>query len=123
MKSQPCQSTRTYGVSRARTSKATQMWNHQDDIAEFRPERWLKVNAKGELWFDGRAAPLQTFGVGVRSCYGRKLAYLEMRVIHALIVWNFELLPIPDSLIEWRVQDVLTHQVQNSRVRLAEITI
>lgn len=98
-----------------------EMWNYQDDLAEFRPERWLKANAKGELNFDSRAAPLQTFGLGVRSCYGKKLAYLEMRVIYALIVWNFELLPIPDSLSDWKAQDVLTHQVQNSRIRLAKI--
>ncbi|KAF7191952.1 Cytochrome P450 monooxygenase [Pseudocercospora fuligena] len=64
-----------------------------------------------------------TFGLGVRSCYGKKLAYLEMRVIYALIVWNFELLPVSDSLSDWKAQDVLTHQVQNSRVRLAEVKV
>lgn len=52
---------------------------------------------------------------------GKKLAYLEMRTIYSLIVWNFELQPIPESLLDFKAQDVITHQPQNSRVILKEV--
>lgn len=40
-------------------------------MREFNPERWLVKNEKtGKVDFDPRAAPMQIFGAGVRSCYG-----------------------------------------------------
>lgn len=97
-------------------------WDDSISLEEFAPERWLVKNEQtGETEFDFRAAPMQIFGAGIRSCYGKKLAYLEMRTIYSLIVWNFELLSIPDSLSDLKGQDVLAHQPQNVRIILKEI--
>lgn len=51
---------------------------------------------------------------------GKKLAYLEMRVIYTLILWNFELLPIPEAMFDMKGQDILTRQPQTVYIRLRE---
>ena len=45
-------------------------WNERADMGDFVPERWLFQNEKGVTEFNPRAAPLQSFGLGIRSCYG-----------------------------------------------------
>ncbi|KAF2168160.1 hypothetical protein M409DRAFT_21605 [Zasmidium cellare ATCC 36951] len=96
-------------------------WSKHDDLDQLRPERWLFQNEKGETEFDSRAAPMRIFGAGVRGCYGKKLAYLEMRVIYTLLVWNFHFDKIPDTLLDWKAQDIITHAPQNVRVKLREL--
>ncbi|KXH50180.1 cytochrome P450 [Colletotrichum simmondsii] len=53
----------------------------------FIPERWL-----GDLRFasDSREAR-KPFSFGPRNCIGMNLAYTEMRIILARIIWNFEM--------------------------------
>ncbi|KAF3760190.1 cytochrome P450 [Cryphonectria parasitica EP155] len=60
---------------------------------EFHPERWL-----GDPRFatDNRDI-FQPFHVGPRNCVGRNLAYVEMRVILARTLWNFDLKLAEDS--------------------------
>ncbi|KAG6012615.1 hypothetical protein E4U54_007414 [Claviceps lovelessii] len=71
-----------------------------DDITQFKPERWLKTSsnssttrtAAGEfdnVEFDPNAGPTLAFGAGPRGCFGKRLGYLEMRIMIALLVWNF----------------------------------
>lgn len=60
-------------------------------LHEFSPERWMKQNAEGHDTYDPDAAPINTFGLGPRGCFGKRLAYLEFRLLLTIIVWNFEL--------------------------------
>lgn len=60
-------------------------------LQEFSPERWIKKDAEGHDTYDQDAAPINTFGLGLRSCFGKRLAYLEFRLLLTIIVWNFEL--------------------------------
>ncbi|KAL0933427.1 cytochrome p450 [Colletotrichum truncatum] len=53
----------------------------------FHPERFL---GDPEFASDNRDA-FQPFHVGARNCLGRNLAYVEMRLILARLVWNFDL--------------------------------
>ncbi|KAL7907400.1 cytochrome P450 [Trichoderma velutinum] len=57
------------------------------------PERWL-----GDARFssDPKEA-LQPFSFGPRNCIGKNLAYAEMRLILAKILWNFDISLHPDS--------------------------
>jgi cytochrome P450 len=64
---------------------------------------------------------MQTFGAGPRSCFGQKFAMLEMRIMYALILWNFELMPIEQSLLDFQGEEVLTLQPKNVRVNLRAI--
>ncbi|KAL8942489.1 MAG: hypothetical protein Q9216_001633 [Gyalolechia sp. 2 TL-2023] len=96
--------------------KDSEKWAHED-LGSFNPDRWLVQNEQGEIEFDSRAAPMQAFGAGIRACYGRKLAYLEMRIIYALVVWNLEVLPPPGALFDFKAVDKLSHQPQNVYMR------
>ena len=58
---------------------------HRPD--KFLPERWL-----GEAEFkDDRRNASQPFSVGIRNCIGRQLAYAEMRLTLARVIWRFDL--------------------------------
>ncbi|GKZ77674.1 hypothetical protein AnigIFM56816_011415 [Aspergillus niger] len=60
---------------------------------EFIPERWLpqsKNDPSSPFYHDNRDV-LQPFSVGPRNCIGRNLAYAEMRVILARVLWNFDI--------------------------------
>ncbi|RDW74643.1 cytochrome P450 [Aspergillus mulundensis] len=60
---------------------------------QFIPERWLpaaKEDPSSPFYNDNRAI-LQPFSVGPRNCLGRNLAFAEMRVILARVLWNFDL--------------------------------
>lgn len=48
-------------------------WHENHDLHLFRPERFIRSAAEpeGGESFDARAAPMQTFGAGVRACYGK----------------------------------------------------
>ncbi|TDZ35630.1 Cytochrome P450 monooxygenase aclL [Colletotrichum trifolii] len=55
--------------------------------SEFHPERFLD---DPEFASDNREA-FQPFHVGPRNCVGRNLAFVEMRLILARLIWNFDL--------------------------------
>jgi cytochrome P450 len=69
--------------------------NFRDPFA-YRPERWL-----GDPAFAGdRKDAFQPFHLGPRNCLGRNLAYVEMRLILARILWNFDL-RIAEESVDW----------------------
>ncbi|KAI9875449.1 MAG: hypothetical protein M1830_008463 [Pleopsidium flavum] len=85
---------------------------------EFIPERWLP-SAPAEFASD-RKSVLQPFSTGPRNCIGRNLAYMEMRIILARIVWNFDLELCEESM-GWEKQKVYTLWEKGPlTVRLAE---
>ncbi|KAK4235421.1 cytochrome P450 [Achaetomium macrosporum] len=72
---------------------------HSKSPEFFDPERWLVRHGEtGELEFDGTTFPQLGFGLGVRSCWGRRLAYLEMRIMTAMVVLKFDFGPVPEAL-------------------------
>lgn len=54
---------------------------------EFHPERFLGA----EEFKDDNFAVLNPFGIGPRNCIGRNLAYAELRLILAKLLWSFDL--------------------------------
>ena len=115
----------------SRNSKAqgrVRVWD-PEDIREFKPERWLvpsaaaagpdgeKVGGEG-VEFDASAGPALAFGLGVRGCFGRRLAYVELRTMLTLIVWRFVLEPTPEVLSTSHVTDGLTHKPAQAYVKL-----
>ncbi|KAF3015244.1 hypothetical protein E8E14_001181 [Neopestalotiopsis sp. 37M] len=70
--------------------------DHWTKPMEFHPERFL-----GDPNFkDDKLDAMQPFSVGPRNCIGRNLAYAEMRLILAKIVYNFDL-KIADDSLRW----------------------
>ncbi|KAF4873653.1 Cytochrome P450 monooxygenase TRI13 [Colletotrichum siamense] len=72
----------------------------------FIPERWLKPGPNGDE-FDPQAGPFMSFSNGVRGCFGRRLAYIEFRILVVLTIWNLELCQVPESLQTFDAVDSL----------------
>jgi len=56
---------------------------------DFIPQRWLP-EAEKEFAEDNKHI-LQPFSFGPRNCVGKNLAYHEMRLVLATVLWNFDL--------------------------------
>ncbi|MCJ1442591.1 MAG: hypothetical protein MMC23_003087 [Stictis urceolatum] len=83
--------------------------------AHFHPERFL-----GDPKFaQDRLDALQPFHIGPRNCLGRNLAYSEMRLILARMVYNFDM-RLDESSIGWiKQRNYLLWQKGPLRVHLA----
>lgn len=90
------------------------------DTAAFVPERWLAKAADGKEVFDATRGRNMIFSLGPRGCYGRRLAYVEFRMLVVLVVWNFQLRELPAELNTAKAYDKLTRQPQDCYVRLSE---
>ncbi|KAI6358788.1 hypothetical protein MCOR25_007224 [Pyricularia grisea] len=75
----------------------------------FEPERWLPQNNGGDgggrgaavrpaKYDDDARGVLKPFSTGPRNCIGKHLAYAEIRVILAKILWEFDLTLMPESI-------------------------
>ena len=63
--------------------------------AEFSPERWLEsanYHPSSPFASDKRDA-FQPFGMGPRKCLGQVMAWAEMRLILARLLWTFDIKP------------------------------
>ncbi|KAL6856809.1 cytochrome P450 [Trichoderma novae-zelandiae] len=69
---------------------------HFHDAEAFIPQRWL-----GDTRFESdKRDAFMPFSVGPRNCIGRNLAYSEMRLILARVVWNFEI-KLAEESVGW----------------------
>lgn len=93
------------------------------DIALFQPDRWMAggPDKNGGKSFDPTAGPQLAFGLGTRGCYGKRLVYLEMRILLTLVVWNFDLLACPAGLSGYQASLITTNEPQQCYVRLREV--
>ncbi|KZL64524.1 cytochrome P450 [Colletotrichum tofieldiae] len=106
----------------AAKERGTRSWP-VDDVGVFRPERWLVLDQEtGKEAYDATAGPTIPFGLGTRGCFGRKLAYLEMRLLVTLIIWNFELLPCDEEISSYEQVEGITSRPKQCYVRLGKIT-
>ena len=82
------------------------------DADTFAPERWLRKN-------DAKAAeavrrfPVHTldayqpFGIGPRNCLGQALAWVEMRLFLAMLLWKYDLeVPAGEDASSWMDQKI-----------------
>ena len=77
-------------------------------VAEFIPERWLPENTEepGSPFYHDERAVHKPFGYGPRDCIGRNLAYHEMRLILAKILWHFDL-ELSENCCNWDRQRII----------------
>ncbi|KAK8018796.1 hypothetical protein PG991_007986 [Apiospora marii] len=61
---------------------------HFHEPNAFRPERWMGEDEKYAQDHLNASLP---FGTGPRVCIGRNLAYMEMRLITANLLWHFDI--------------------------------
>ncbi|KAG6039833.1 hypothetical protein E4U41_002036 [Claviceps citrina] len=98
----------------------------EDEVTHFKPERWLKmrdstrtgVDEFDNLEHDCNAGPMLTFGAGPRGCFGKRLAHLEMKIMIALLVWNFSFQKCAEHLSIYVEHDELTCMPARCYVKL-----
>ncbi|KAF2806011.1 cytochrome P450 [Mytilinidion resinicola] len=104
-------------------------WDETRDMFTFEPERWLRKKEDAStttttteedagVEFNANAAPQAAFGMGLRGCWGRKLAYVELRMIVSLVVWHFDLLAVPPALAYPSATLSIIHRADECYVRL-----
>ncbi|KAG8954873.1 hypothetical protein FRC04_010356 [Tulasnella sp. 424] len=77
------------------------LWKTPTD--KFEPERWIAINEEtGEKTFNPRAGYSFPFGVGLRSCAGKQLAVLELKIYIATLNLAFFLSEVPKELSSHR---------------------
>ncbi|RYP50518.1 hypothetical protein DL768_003971 [Monosporascus sp. mg162] len=95
------------------------------EMSVFNPDGWI-VSGDGSdseknSHFDASAGPQLAFGLGTRGCYGKRLVYLEMRIVLTLVAWNFELLQCLSSLSRYNAELIITNEPIQCDVRLHQI--
>jgi cytochrome P450 len=95
----------------------------EQDMKAFRPERWLTRGANGKDEFDSQAGPHLAFGLGPRGCYGRRLAYLQMRIVLVMMIWNFEFKETPAAVSSWAAANRLARHPQQCYVQLERVKL
>jgi cytochrome P450 len=113
------ESTRS-GSSQDNKHRVIPTWD-SSDIGVFKPERWIKIDADGNETFDKYAGTSMQFGAGLRGCFGKNLANLEIRILIAVLIWTFELQSVPERLRGHEAFDSLTHKPKKCYLRLREV--
>lgn len=88
------------------------------DLEVFDPERWLVRDDKGNLKFDGSSYPQLAFGLGIRACWGRRLAMVEMRIMTTLMVLKFDLKDVPMELASHEAKYDISYRAQKGYLNL-----
>lgn len=92
-----------------------------EGMGRFQPERWLVRTEIGGEAFDSSAGPTIPFGLGLRGCFGRRLAYMELKLLVTLLVWTFEFLPCPEELSSYENIEGLTRKPVQCYINLKVI--
>lgn len=116
------------------------------DIGTFEPRRWLvKDDKTGEDVFSAYALPNISFGGGYRGCSGtsfsnqqldipilrnanrcclrsgRKLAYMEFRIVVTLLILNLEFLELPEDFKSMSATEKIFRRPDKPFARLREL--
>lgn len=105
------------------TKERVPQWD--DDVEQYKPERWLntirKPDGSEEIVLNSHAGPNLAFGAGPRSCFGKKLAYLQLRTVMALLIWNFKFLEVDEDLNGPGITERMVNLPTDCFVRLQKI--
>jgi cytochrome P450 len=112
---------RSPGARQAGKAALTGAWS-DDDLHLFRPERWLQTDpATEKVSFNSMAGPSLAFGMGLRGCFGKKLAMQMLKIQFALLIWHFELLPVAKKLNSYEAVQKFAREPVQCYVRLREV--
>ncbi|KAF2183916.1 cytochrome P450 ClCP1 [Zopfia rhizophila CBS 207.26] len=85
---------------------------------KFAPERWIegvavKEGEKLSPYASDRRDAFYPFSLGPRNCPGQHLAWMEMRILLARLLWKFEFgVPEGKHFMEWTQQKIFWHWQQ-----------
>ncbi|KAH7110274.1 hypothetical protein EDB81DRAFT_863138 [Dactylonectria macrodidyma] len=75
-----------------------------------------------EAVFDQQAGPFLAFSSGKRGCWGKRLAYLELKLVGTLLLWNFDFERTPEPMNSWKLEEDIFVKPKVCCVRLSNIT-
>ncbi|KAF8780071.1 hypothetical protein HU200_001723 [Digitaria exilis] len=90
------------------------------DCMEFRPERWLVGDGEGGTKQKLRYEPSYkfiSFNAGPRTCLGKEMAFVQMKVVAAAVLWNFAAELVPGHVVEPKLSIIL-HMKNGLAVRV-----
>ncbi|OBR10442.1 Cytochrome p450 [Colletotrichum higginsianum IMI 349063] len=91
---------------------------------EFHAERWLHADENGgSVRFDNRAGPFLSFSNGPRGCWGKRLAYLELKLIITLLVWDLKFARLPEELRDDGLVQGLFTKPKSCLVKLESLSV
>ncbi|EOD43130.1 putative cytochrome p450 protein [Neofusicoccum parvum UCRNP2] len=67
------------------------------ELGSDEPDIWNLVLGAGTGYENDKKDVLQPFSIGPRNCIGQNLAYYEMRIFLAKVLWNFDIKLCPQS--------------------------
>ncbi|KAI0137216.1 cytochrome P450 [Xylariales sp. AK1849] len=112
---------RSPGARQTSKSVLTGAWK-DEDINAFRPERWLQIDPDtGAEVYNSSAGPTLAFGLGLRGCFGKKLALQALKIHFGLMVWHFELLQTPPELSGYDAVQRFAREPTQCYIRLKEV--
>ncbi|KAF1969947.1 putative RNA polymerase II mediator complex component Srb8 [Bimuria novae-zelandiae CBS 107.79] len=71
------------------------------DAWTFAPERWLPIEQRPERYAHDNLATSQPFSIGPTGCIGKPLAWAEMRIFIAKMLWHFNLSMTEERPFKW----------------------
>uniref|UniRef100_A0A0E0K8L2 Cytochrome P450 n=1 Tax=Oryza punctata TaxID=4537 RepID=A0A0E0K8L2_ORYPU len=84
------------------------------DSGEFRPERWISEDGKLRYVPSYKFTPFIT---GPRTCLGKDMALVQLKVVAAAVVKNFQIEAVPGHIVEPKLSMVL-HMKNGFMVRV-----
>ncbi|CAE6423348.1 unnamed protein product, partial [Rhizoctonia solani] len=84
------------------------------DAKKWRPSRWLTPEGA----FNRSAGTSIPFGLGQRSCFGQRLAVLQVKMFVATMSRAFFFKPVPSEVDVWSAVELVTRQPKSCYVCL-----
>ncbi|KAJ5809268.1 uncharacterized protein N7503_001486 [Penicillium pulvis] len=84
--------------------RASRNFTHAEDFA---PERWLGEDVQSSKFQGDSKIAFNPFSLGAHNCPGQNLAWLELRIILARLLWRYNLsIPPGVELPQWEDQGI-----------------
>ena len=89
---------------------------------EFIPERWFPASSRPVEIVNHCPAATQHFSVGPRRCIGKEIALVELQLILARMMWNFDITAKDESkILDWSTQE--THLLVQKKPVMVRLKI
>ncbi|KAJ6025062.1 hypothetical protein N7540_005859 [Penicillium herquei] len=86
------------------TYRASRNFSHP---TEFAPERWLSDDQSSSRFEGDSKIAFNPFSLGAHNCPGQNLAWLELRIILARLLWRYDIsIPPGVDLPQWEEQGI-----------------
>ncbi|MED6136011.1 hypothetical protein PIB30_051988 [Stylosanthes scabra] len=94
-----------------------QIWGN--DCLEFKPERWILEREGRSNNIDIPSYKFIAFNAGPRSCLGKSISFIQMKIVAIAMLWNFHFQVVEGHLVCPRVS-VISHMKHGLKVHVTK---